>query len=647
MARLAAVMCLVLVAVAAAPQPGQSARLFKRGAAYFGGNCSDFITPGLSAVSFVYDWGHLEASLARSNCSGLPPDVEYVPMQWGRYGLRNISAYNTTFLAKAKYFLGYNEPDHSGSSWMKPEEGAALWPNMVALARAFNLTLVAPCVSNFESGQWWLAEFNKYCQNLTGASCEFEHTCLHSYVEPAQVDQLFNSLERMHNTYHKPIWLNEFACPPYKNCTAEHQLQVMQAVLPRLDALDYVFRYAWFEVRADGKPESLLENSTSTVRLTPLGQLYNSINGSAAAAAAASPSSDVGDVHKEDSSPPAVLFIPALPSDYSEWLGVLAVQGLCNRAGPRLFLNSSYQAPGKPGIPVMWPFPEADGHWIEYLQQQRNLTFQTSSGCDGSLCSVLTAARQAGIADNIKGVVVYNDSCEAAKFLATTAAGLFGGVPVSREWMRAHPCISQLLPTTVYTVPDFASDQAAYEWAILHLLPNTSKTLQVAACHSQANYSCGWADPLGTASVDAGVAQGAFIFNLSPDPSLPEQSSLFSKIGLATLSPPHSSPEQPTPPPSPFPPLLQPRILSHCRRCWAGPSPSPCMSRHSWRTGCLCCAARPTSPSSGPCSRAPPTRGCRTTGRRQSWTASASTWCSRPTRATPPRMHTPCAAGSG
>ena len=183
---------------------------------------------------------------------------------------------NTTFIAGAKSIFSYNEPDHSGSSYLPPLEGAARWPDMVALARAFNLTLVAPCVSNYASGQWWLGEFNAACKNATGAICEFDHMCLHTYFEPADISSLFSSLERMHADYGRPIWLNEFACPPYKHCSASNQLAFARTVVPRLEATPYVYRYAWFEARDAGN-ETLLANTTGVSR-TPLGDFYNSVS---------------------------------------------------------------------------------------------------------------------------------------------------------------------------------------------------------------------------------------------------------------------------------------------------------------------------------------------------------------------------------
>jgi len=256
----------------------------KKGVGYYGGNCSDFDdNGGLTNISWFYDWGHDQASLVRSNCNierQRQPNwhgVEYIPMIWGKYALKNISDMNTTFIAGASAIFSFNEPDHSGSSWLPPAEAAERWPNMVALARAFNLTLVAPCLSNYASGDWWMSTFNQGCRNLTGSNCTFDHTCLHTYFDPTDTAALFSSLDRLYKDYNRPIWLNEFACPPYKNCSAANQLIFMKDVVPRLEALPYLYRYAWFEARSKGAESLLSDTENATiVALTPLGTLYNS-----------------------------------------------------------------------------------------------------------------------------------------------------------------------------------------------------------------------------------------------------------------------------------------------------------------------------------------------------------------------------------
>lgn len=265
------------------PPPAPLRPHTKKGVGYYGGNCLDFGTLGLSNISWFYDWGHDQASMDRSGCPSRQRDhnvlgVEYIPMIWGKYALKNISEMNTTFIKGASTILSFNEPDHSGSSYLDPTEGAERWPDMVALARAFNLTLVAPCVANYASGQWWLSTWNAGCKNLTGKPCEFDHMCLHTYFEVGEISSLFSSLQRMHTDYGLPIWLNEFACPPYKQCPAEDQLKFAQLVVPRLEATPYVHRYAWFEARSQGNETLLVWDENNTyVERTPLGVYYNGV----------------------------------------------------------------------------------------------------------------------------------------------------------------------------------------------------------------------------------------------------------------------------------------------------------------------------------------------------------------------------------
>lgn len=81
--------------------------------------------------------------------------------------------------------FGFNEPDHSGS-WLKPEDAAARWPAMEQVADALNLTVVAPCVSSYSSGQWWLGQFSAAFKNATGHPPRMDHMCVHAYTYSAE-----------------------------------------------------------------------------------------------------------------------------------------------------------------------------------------------------------------------------------------------------------------------------------------------------------------------------------------------------------------------------------------------------------------------------------------------------------------------------
>jgi hypothetical protein len=247
---------------------------FKKGVGG-GGDCGDLDdgAGGLN-VSWWYDWGHDRKGFAQ--CNGTSPQrAEYVPMVWGKWALKNATALEADLRAHApgaRFVFGFNEPDHSGS-YTKPTDAAARWPAMEAAAAALRLTLVSPCVSNYASGDWWLKTFRAAFVNASGREPRMDHMCVHAY---GTAKAMMNEVDALYRDYRRPIWVNEFACPPYKGCTAPHQLEMMKQALPLLEASPYVFRYAWY-VNRDARPapkgdDSLHVNGSAS--LTPLGKFY-------------------------------------------------------------------------------------------------------------------------------------------------------------------------------------------------------------------------------------------------------------------------------------------------------------------------------------------------------------------------------------
>ena len=212
-------------------------------------------------------------------------------------------------------------------------------------------------------------------------------------------------------------------------------------------------------------------------------------------------------------------------SHFGDLLAVLAVTGIVNRNMPRLWLNSSSKS-WVSGVPVMWPYPEADAQWMKYLQNEKNISFEVAA--DASICTLLgyDAVRTA-----VKGIVMYeeNPSLDALKWVAVSAAGIYDGIPATAAMLEQHKCIAAL--PVVFKVPpasSFSNDLAVYAWAIEKLLPLASTKVLVGACHGWANYSCGWSDPLGVASIDFATASRSMVINLSPDVTKhPHQAALF------------------------------------------------------------------------------------------------------------------------
>jgi hypothetical protein len=161
--------------------------------AYYGGNFQDFSAAGLDNVRWFYDWDKDQVSLSskrngnHTSCQSKLPQgnvngVDYIPQIFSRYALANISNIDPQYLTNATYIFGFNEPDHSGS-YMKPQDGAARWEHMEELADKFNLLIVGPCISNFNSGEWWLSEFREIFKNNTGREPRMDKrgwtTCAH------------------------------------------------------------------------------------------------------------------------------------------------------------------------------------------------------------------------------------------------------------------------------------------------------------------------------------------------------------------------------------------------------------------------------------------------------------------------------------
>ena len=210
---------------------------------------------------------------------------------------------------------------------------------------------------------------------------------------------------------------------------------------------------------------------------------------------------------------------------FEDILALLSLTGIVNRDVPQLWLNSSSTS-WVSGVPVMWPYPEADVHWLNYFKEQKNISFQVAA--DASLCTLF---KYEAVKSAVKGVVMYEEesSLDALKWVAVSAAGIYDGIPVTPVMQQQHKCLATL--PVVFTIPSaasFSDDLAVYAWAVTNLLPLASKKVLVGACHHWANYSCGWSDPLGVASIDFATTSKSMVINLSPDSSKhPEQAAMF------------------------------------------------------------------------------------------------------------------------
>lgn len=197
----------------------------------------------------------------------------FVPMIWG------AGSADAASLAQAKqagpYLLGFNEPDMGGQSNMTTDQALSLWPKLMSTGKVLGSPAVA---YGGDTPGGWLDRFMSGAQQR-GYRVDF--IALHWYggdfTTASAVAQLKSYLTAVHNRYHKPIWLTEFALIDFSHGarfpTDQQQAAFVTSAAAMLDGLPWLQRYAWFGLPAkDGAPSSGLFHSGPVE--TPAGRAF-------------------------------------------------------------------------------------------------------------------------------------------------------------------------------------------------------------------------------------------------------------------------------------------------------------------------------------------------------------------------------------
>lgn len=212
--------------------------------------------------------------------------MEFVPMAWG-------AGFNEAALRgyldqhpEVQYLLGFNEPNFAGQANLTPQAAAAAWPRLEAIARDYDLKLVAPAV-NFSPGDvdipgtsddfdpWnYLDAFFAACDG-----CQVDYIAVHCYMKYASAFEWFiGEFER----YELPIWVTEWASWDEGGpANVGEQMDYLAETVRWLENNDRVFRYSWFIGRTQGGPGAFpyIDILGGDGELTPLGSLYAGIPG--------------------------------------------------------------------------------------------------------------------------------------------------------------------------------------------------------------------------------------------------------------------------------------------------------------------------------------------------------------------------------
>lgn len=205
-------------------------------------------------------------------------DTPFVPMvfssnKWVAPSRKELNVAKSK--GEANPLLGFNEPDGKEQANMSVQAALDLWPEL----EKTNRRLGSPVTVHGDNE--WMMDFMKGAEDK-GYRVDF--VCVHWYGQndPAK---FIEKLEAIHELYDKPIWITEFAIADWSakdrkdnEQSPKEVLRFMKAVLPKLERLDFVERYAWFHAAPDHPKLGSSALFDEKGELTELGEFYSSFS---------------------------------------------------------------------------------------------------------------------------------------------------------------------------------------------------------------------------------------------------------------------------------------------------------------------------------------------------------------------------------
>ena len=242
----------------------------------------DLLMSGDNGISWFYGWAEKPNDTVIA--AAIERGLDYAPMAWNTgYSAQDIAEIKQR-MPNIKYLLAFNEPNFTAQSNLTPQQAAAAWPALVAVARQANLKIVSPAMNfspdaPYQNPQKWLDEFFALIEIST-----VDAISMHSYAStPGALKSHVNGYKK----YNKPIWVTEFSA--WESATIDtwqKQATYMTQGLAYLELDPQVERYAWYLPKGHVEPNkhpnhNLLTDvglySTDLPELTPLGVVYTNM----------------------------------------------------------------------------------------------------------------------------------------------------------------------------------------------------------------------------------------------------------------------------------------------------------------------------------------------------------------------------------
>ena len=206
-----------------------------------------------------------------------PDDVEFVPMIWGVNSTGSAIITNIQSLVTSgdiTHLLGFNEPDLASQANMTVDQAVELWSRLEDTDAILGSPVTAAPLNS------WMIDF---MTRALDENLQVDFVAVHWYGPPNAAN-FINKINEVFDQYQKPIWITEFAVRDPDATTIENNqyspeqvLEFMEAVLPELEEMEFVHRYAWFSTSTSN--QNYAKTATSVLidddnQITPLGEFY-------------------------------------------------------------------------------------------------------------------------------------------------------------------------------------------------------------------------------------------------------------------------------------------------------------------------------------------------------------------------------------
>lgn len=225
----------------------------------------------LLSPAWMYSWG-------AESPQGLSDSVEFAPMIWGTWSRDDLTSVCDNLRGRYdagefQHVLGFNEPDSPEQADLSVRQVVEAWPELMKIGAP----LVSPgCV---HPDRRWMTRF---MDQVEQRDLRVDAIAVHTYEGPS-LEHLIGRLTKLHDRFGLPLWITEIAVGDWNATTPESNKHrpdrvtaYVRELLPALDELPFVERYAWFSAEPTSAKLGTSALFDGEGRLTPLGEVYAS-----------------------------------------------------------------------------------------------------------------------------------------------------------------------------------------------------------------------------------------------------------------------------------------------------------------------------------------------------------------------------------